>query len=328
MKSGQPGSKFGFHEKIRVGVASCLLGNPVRFNAGGKFDGFIVNSLGRYFDWVPVCPEVEAGLGVPRESMQLRLVGGHVRLLTTLTKKDLTDKLNKISGPRAQFLLRENISGYIGKRASPSCGMRGVRVYRETGIPFNDGEGIFATALRAAMPNLPIEEEGRLKDPVLRENWIERVFAYHDIKMKLSAGARVGNLVIFHTRYKFALMAHSPEKYRKLGRLVADAAKMKPSEWRADYERQFMEILRVPATKKKHTDVMQHMLGYLKKELNPSLKRSFLAVLEDYRSGLYPLSVPLVMLKCFVERYEPPYLMNQVYLDPHPKELALRNFSA
>lgn len=313
-------------ENIKVGVASCLLGEKVRYNAGDKYDELVVETLGKFFEWVRVCPEFEAGFGVPRESMRLLQKGKSQRLVTTLTNRDLTEEMVSFCEKRVKSLRKMDLRGYIFKKKSPSCGMDRVRVYQKNGIPSFDGRGIFASALMIAQPSLPVEEEGRLQNPILLENWVERVFAYHELRNLFDAPWNLGDLVRFHTRYKLVLLSHSTVKYRELGRFVA-SAKGKPKHEIADvFEREFMAALSIPTTPKKHTNVLQHMLGYLKKELDSASKQDILATIEDYRMGLYPLSVPLTLLKHFIQRYKTGYLLDQAYLDPHPKELALRNF--
>jgi len=313
-------------ETIKVGVASCLLGKRVRYNAGDKYDEFIVETLGHFFDWVPVCPEFEVGFGVPRESMRLVKKGNTQRLVTVLTNRDLTDEMLPFCEKRVIALKKMGLRGYILKKASPSCGMDRVRVYQKSGIPSHDGRGLFAAALMTSEPSLPVEEEGRLHNPVLRENWVERVFAYHDLKNLLDSPWSLGDLVKFQTRYKLVLLSHSTVKYQELGRLVANAKGKPRKEFAKAFEREFMMALSVPATTKKHTNVLQHMLGYLKKDLDSSSKRDILSTIDDYRLGLYPLSVPVTLLRHFIQRYATNYLLDQVYLNPHPKELALRNF--
>lgn len=310
---------------MRVGISSCLLGNEVRFDGGHKHDPYITATLGQFFAWVPVCPEVEMGLSTPRET--LRLIGDAVapRLVFAKTGADQTDAMQAWAVKRLKALADLELCGYILKSKSPSCGMERVRVYWASGMPAKHGVGIFARALLAAFPLLPVEEEGRLHDLGLRENFVERVFAYRRWRDLVESGLTRGRLVAFHTAHKLLLMAHSPKHYAALGRLVADAKAQLPRALESAYGAQFMEALRVPATPKKQVNVLQHILGYLKRDLDAGDKTELLQVIGDYHRGLVPLIVPLTLLKHHLKRIGVPYVLDQVYLDPHPKELMLRN---
>ena len=310
---------------IRVGISACLLGQEVRFDGGHKRDRYITDTLGRFFEWIPVCPEVEMGLGTPRET--LRLVGSpeNPRLVFFKMGGDITDGMQAWAGSRLEALAGANLSGYILKSDSPSCGMERVRVYRSSGIPSKDGVGIFARALMDRFPLLPVEEEGRLHDLPLRENFVERVFCYRRWRDAVTGGLTRGRLVGFHTAHKLLLLAHSPRHYTELGRLVANAKSLSPKALEARYGELFMAGMRVKATARKHTNVMQHILGYLKGDLDARDKAELLAVIDDYYRGLVPLVVPLTLLKHYLARIHVPYLIDQIYLNPHPKELMLRN---
>ena len=310
---------------MRVGISSCLLGNEVRFDGGHKHDPYITATLGQFFAWVPVCPEVEMGLSTPRET--LRLIGDAVapRLVFAKTGADQTDAMQAWAVKRLKALADLELCGYILKSKSPSCGMERVRVYGASGMPAKHGVGIFARALLAAFPLLPVEEEGRLHDLGLRENFVERVFAYRRWRDLVESGLTRGRLVAFHTAHKLLLMAHSPKHYAALGRLVADAKAQLPRALESAYGAQFMEALRVPATPKKQVNVLQHILGYLKRDLDAGDKTELLQVIGDYHRGLVPLIVPLTLLKHHLKRIGVPYVLDQVYLEPHPKELMLRN---
>ena len=306
---------------IRIGISSCLLGNKVRFDGGHKHDRYLTDTLGQHFEWVPVCPEAELGLGVPRETIQLVQAEdeGQVRLFTTKSNIDLTRRMRSFATRRAAALAKENLSGFILKNRSPSCGMERVKVHQAKGPPKRTGQGLFAEALLQRLPNLPVEEEGRLCDPRLRENWVERVFAYHALKGLWAKRWKIGDLVRFHTAY------HSPADYRQLGRLVVDAKSIPRNELRSRYEADFMRALKKIATTRKNTNVLQHMVGFFKKELDADSRHELLAHIEDYRQGLVPLIVPLTLIRHFVRVLQIPYLEDQAYLNPHPKELALRN---
>jgi uncharacterized protein YbgA (DUF1722 family)/uncharacterized protein YbbK (DUF523 family) len=312
--------------KIRIGISSCLLGEKVRYNGGDKYDPFINESLANYFEWVPVCPEVEIGLGVPRESVHLIKKKQSIALVSTKTEIDYTNTMTKFSEKKVQALIKNRISGYILKKSSPSCGMERVRIYGKKGVPTNTGSGLFAGILMKALPNLPVEEEGRLHDPILRENWIERVFAYRRLQDLLSSNWKLSGVIEFHTRHKLALFAHSEPHYRQLGRLVAQAKNLSRSEFEKKYESLFMQTLQITASRKKNTNVLQHMMGYFKNQLDKVSKEELLQSIQEYQKGFFPITVPLTLIQHYVRLYKVDYLAGQTYLNPHPKELALRNF--
>jgi uncharacterized protein YbgA (DUF1722 family)/uncharacterized protein YbbK (DUF523 family) len=311
----------------RVGISSCLLGESVRWDAGHKRDPYVVDVLGAHVEWVPVCPEVEAGFGTPRETMNLvRRSGGGLRLMTTKTAVDVTAQLEAAAGSRVEALVAADLSGYILKKDSPSCGMERVRVYSKPGTPpERTGRGLFAAALMARLPNLPVEEEGRLSDMRLRENFIERVFAYGRVRALFASPWSMGDLVKFHTAHKMALLAHSTVAYRALGQLVAAARTRKREAVARDYETGFMRALSAMATPKRHANVLQHMMGYFKTRIDADAKAEMNALIEDHRAGRVPLVVPLTLIKHYVRRHPIPYLEGQTYLEPHPRELSLRN---
>ncbi len=312
-------------EPIRIGISSCLLGEEVRFDGGHKHERYLTGTLSEYFDWVPVCPEVEVGLGTPRETIRLVQIGDSVHLRTTKTDVDLTDRMQNFARKRAESLANEDLCGYIFKRDSPSCGMERVKVYRPSGMGKRDGTGIFAAAVIERFPLLPVEEEGRLCDPRLRENWIGRVFAYHALKQLWKPRWTVGQLVAFHTRYKFVLLAHDETRYRELGRLVAEAKLIPRDELRERYESAFMAALKRIATARKNVNVLQHMLGFFSDQLDAASRQELVTCIEDYHRGLVPLVVPMTLIRHYVRLLDVEYLRDQVFLNPHPKELALRN---
>jgi uncharacterized protein YbgA (DUF1722 family)/uncharacterized protein YbbK (DUF523 family) len=312
-------------EVIKIGISSCLLGNKVRYDGGHTLDRFLVGTLGQHVQYVPVCPETECGLGVPRETM--RLVGDpkSPRLVTTKTKIDHTQKMQSWAKTRLKELAQENLCGFIFKSKSPSSGMARVKIYNDNGMPRNVGIGIFAGMFMAAFPLIPVEEEGRLNDPGLRENFIERVFtlkSWRDMRKKI---AGLGRLVDFHTRIKLLLLAHSPKDYRALGRLVAEGKKHSLSALYNQYETTLMAGLRLKATVKKNTNVLQHMLGYFKKQLSPDEKQELVKIIDQYHQELIPLIVPVTLFNHYVRKYDVFYLAQQTYLNPHPIHLKLRN---
>lgn len=310
---------------LRLGISRCLLGDEVRFDGGHKRDNFLTDVLGPYVEWVPICPEVEAGLGTPREAM--RLVGdpAHPRLLTIKSGRDHTRALEKMTAGRLAELGNLDLSGYVFKRGSPSCGVERVRVYREHAMPSHSGVGLFARAFIEQFPLIPVEEEGRLCDAPLRENFIVRVFCYRRYQDLLQNGVTRQAVVRFHTIHKYLLLAHSAQHYQTLGRLVGQAEHHRPKELALKYGELFMNALAVKATVRKHVNVLQHILGYFKTQLGPSQKTELLGVISDYHQGLTPLIVPLTLIKHYVHLFDVGYIRDQVYLNPHPKELMLRN---
>ncbi|SCY31148.1 YbgA family protein [Thiohalorhabdus denitrificans] len=312
--------------RIPVGISSCLLGEEVRYDAGHKRDPYITGTLSEFFEFVPVCPEVAIGLGVPREPIHLvRSAPGSVRVVGTHHPElDVTEELHAYGRRMAREL--GDIHGYILKRASPSCGMERVKVHTPEGQPAGkDGHGAYAEALIEARPELPVEEEGRLGDPTLRENFIERVFVHHRWRTLETEGLTPGKLVDFHSRHKLLVMAHGNEAYRTLGRMVAAAGQGDLATTARDYFATLMAALRRPADRKGHANVLYHLMGYLKEHLDPGDKAELVEVVESYRQGYVPLVVPLTLFNHHFRRHPHPYVAGQVYLQPHPAELMLRN---
>jgi uncharacterized protein YbgA (DUF1722 family)/uncharacterized protein YbbK (DUF523 family) len=310
---------------IRVGISTCLLGQQVRWDGGHKREPFLTEVLAPYLEWVPVCPEVEIGMGIPREPVQLVRAEGELRMLGTRSRRDWTEPMRDYAERRVRALAGLDLCGYVLKKDSPSCGMERVKVRDVKGMAKRDGRGLFAEALLSANPALPVEEEGRLNDAVLRENWIERVFAYRRLRSLFEGRFGVGRLVAFHTAHKLQLLAHSPEAYRRLGRLVAGAKAMERGELRRRYEAGFMAALTVRATPRRQVNVLQHCLGYFRDKLDPKTRAALAAQVADYQKGLVPLVVPVTMIRHYVDQLGIEYLAGQVYLEPHPKELMLRN---
>jgi uncharacterized protein YbgA (DUF1722 family)/uncharacterized protein YbbK (DUF523 family) len=315
-------------DRIPLGISSCLLGNNVRYDRGHKLDRYLRDVLGRFVRWVPVCPEVECGLGVPRESM--RLVGDPAapRLLTVRSGVDLTARMEAWARKRAAELDAEDLRGFVFKASSPSSGLRGVKVYDEKGNPSRRGVGIFARAFTERFPLVPVEDEGRLNDAGIRENFIERVFACHRWRAFVQADGSLGGLVEFHTVHKLLVMSHDPRAVSALGSLVAGARRRGADGRRAlldEYGAGLMTTLAREATVKKNVNVLQHAMGYFKRQLAAEEKAELLEVIGQYHQGLVPLVVPLVLLRHYVRKFAEPYLARQVWLDPHPAELSLRN---
>lgn len=310
--------------RIRLGVSRCLLGDPVRWDGGHKHDHFLTDVLGPYVEYVPVCPEVEAGFGIPREPFRLIGDWGAPRLVTNRTGVDHTDRMQTWAAQRLEELAGEALMGFVFKKDSPSSGMERVKVYDRNGVPMKRGVGIFARAFMERFPDIPVEEEGRLNDTRLRENFIERIFTLDRWREVAERPSRMG-LVQFHTAHKLLLLSHSPEHYREMGRLVADLRGRPLDEVFGAYRGMLTDALRLHATNRKQRNVLQHAMGYFKKVLSPDEKRELLEVLEAYGREDVPLIVPVTLIDHYVRKYDEPYLKGQVYLRPHPLELRLRN---
>jgi uncharacterized protein YbgA (DUF1722 family)/uncharacterized protein YbbK (DUF523 family) len=311
---------------IRLGISTCLLGENVRYDGGHKLDRFLVNTLGQYVEWVPVCPEVETGMSIPRES--LRLVGDPEapRLVTIKSGQDYTERMQIWARERLEQLAEVKLHGFVFKSKSPSSGLFRVKVYTEKGMPSQVGTGIFAQEVKKRFPLLPLEEEGRLHDMRLRESFIDRVFAYYRWQNLMEQNPTPGGLVQFHTGYKLTLMAHSPSHYQEMGRLVSQAGILVWDELTKQYSHSLIEGLQVMTSPGKHTNVLQHVMGFLRDQISGEDKVELLAYIEDYRKGLLPLIVPLTMLQHHLRRHPvPDWVHQQVYLYPYPKELLLRN---
>jgi uncharacterized protein YbgA (DUF1722 family)/uncharacterized protein YbbK (DUF523 family) len=301
-----------------------LLGDKVRYDGGHKLDRFLTDILGQWVDYVPVCPEVECGLPVPRESMRLEGDPESPRLVTTRTKMDKTAQMMQWAKRRVAELEKENLLGFIFKSGSPSSGMERVKVYDRNGMPSKKGSGMFARAFMEHFPLLPVEEEGRLNDPALRENFIERIFTLARWREILSARKNRGGLIEFHTGHKMMILSHSTSYYRDMGRMVAQSKEIPIKELFARYEESLLKALKLMATTKKNTNVLMHMMGYFKRNLSADEKDELLQIIDFYRNGLVPLVVPLTLINHYVRKYDQPYLRQQFYLNPHPAELQLR----
>jgi uncharacterized protein YbgA (DUF1722 family)/uncharacterized protein YbbK (DUF523 family) len=309
---------------VRLGVSACLLGARVRFDGGHKRNRYLINELGAHFEFVAFCPEVAIGLGTPRPT--IRLVGDPASPRALGSRDDgldVTDALREYSADRAQRL--DGLSGFVFKKDSPGCGMARVKVYGDKGMPQRDGVGIFARAVQQANPLLPVEEEGRLNDSALRENFISRVFVYARWQALCQKGFSKKALLDFHTRHKLLVMAHSPAAYRELGRLLARLDNADLDALADRYIRRVMEELKAQASRKRHVNVLQHVLGYLRKHVDAANRADLVDVIDDYRRGVVPLVVPMTLLRHHFRRNPNTYISEQVYMEPHPRELMLRN---
>ena len=311
--------------EIRIGVSACLLGDEVRYNGGHARDRYVVDTLSEHFTFVKVCPEEEVGMGTPRPTVRLEGHRKDPRMIESESGRDWTAPMKKFSTRRAREMGADGLGGFVFKSKSPSCGVFRVKVYNEKGNLGDPGAGLFAMAMMKRYPLLPIEEEGRLHDAGLRENFLERVFAYHRLKAVFAGRWKRGEIIQFHAREKYLLMAHNPSGLKKLGQLTARIKDHAPAELRDTYMAAFMKILEKQATVKSHVNALQHMAGYLRDHLDAEARRRVLASIEDYRGELVPLVVPMTLLRHYIEMHDVAYVKDQTYLNPHPRELKLRN---
>lgn len=307
-----------------IGISSCLLGEKVRFDGGHKRDNYICDFLADYVDFLPICPEVAIGMGIPRPAV--RLSGNPLNPRLIEVKNPLQDYTESMLDFAESYMNQlGNISGYILKSKSPTCGWKRVKIYQDKGQAPLSGQGLYTKVLREKYPCLPIEEEGRLNDPHLRENFIERLFIYKEWQNLLESDLDVAHILNFHTRHKLTLMAHNPARSQLLGQKVSQIKQEEIKVFAMHYINDFMQILSYLATPKKHANVLQHCFGYFKKWLGKIDKHELLNAIENYRCGLLPLIVPITLLKHHLNHYPQPYLEKQSYLSPYPAELMLRN---
>jgi len=299
---------------VYVGVSSCLLGQAVRFDGNHKLQTFIREELGKHFTYVAVCPEVAIGLGVPRPAVRL---SGDVNSPRVIGVKDsaldVTEALRNYSLDKAREL--SCLSGYIFKKASPSCGMERIKIYDGGQLISTQGVGVYAQAVMNANPLLPVEDDGRLCDPGIRHNFMQRVFVYHRWQQLGRDGFNARRLIEFHSRHKFLIFAHDETRYRHLGRLIANIKHDNVETTANRYVSLLMAALKQPATRKRHANVLQHIAGYLKRHMDSADKRELLGVIDDYRLGAVPLAVPVILLKHHLRRNPVPYIQQQVYID-------------
>ncbi|MBI9099805.1 MAG: DUF523 and DUF1722 domain-containing protein [Spirochaetaceae bacterium] len=311
--------------KIKIGVSSCLLGYEVRYNGQHQLDHFIKDTLSQWCNFVPVCPEVECGLPIPRESM--RLVGSleSSRLMTSRTGIDHTERMQKWIKEKLDFLEKEELVAFIFKTKSPSSGMRKVKIYNDAGHTISyAGTGMFARAFMERFPDIPVEDEGRLCDPGLREKFIETIFVLQRWRDAVKTG-QVKDLILFHSRHKYTLMAHSNEKLKLLGKLIAKCGTLDFDELIQEYRTILLQLLNLKKTRKKNYNVLLHMLGYFKLNISSDEKAELLLEAENYYNEITPLIVPLTLIKHYTRKYDEKYLKDQYYLNPHPVELKLLN---
>jgi len=315
-------------KKLKLGVSACLLGEEVRFNGGHCRNNFITTTLSEFADFMPTCPEQAIGMGVPREAVRLEYdANSNILMKGSRSSTDYTEEMSSFSQSWADELNSQDLDGYILKKDSPSCGVFRVKIYKNNQVAERRGTGLFAKALMKANPLLPIEEDGRLSDPLLREHFIERVFAYNRLKQVFNKSWSRKDIVDFHSREKLLLMAHSPKHYQQLGRLVGNLSGLSRDEFTKQYCEIYMTCLSHKASKGRHANTLCHLIGYFKKQLSPSGKKEMTETIADYQNGLLPLAVPISLIRHLARRFDCTYLLEQVYLDPHPKTLMLRNYT-
>ena len=311
---------------IVIGISSCLLGERVRFDSGHKLHSYVTKTLGQYFEWHSFCPEMAIGLGTPRETLRLVNSADGARCVGNKTESlDVTQQLVEVAD--AQRSWQQDLCGYILKKDSPSCGMERVKVYPGTGpgsVPEKKGTGIYAAGLMRNFPNLPVEEEGRLGDPVLRENFIKRVFVYRHWRDVEATGWSQHKLTDFHSQYKYVLLSHDQQQSRELGKALAQAQGSieEVATW---YFAELMRLLKIRASRKNHVNVLQHLQGFVKNDIDREDRKELAETIDSYRQGLLPLIVPLVLLRHHLRRHPKPFTSRSRYLDPHPAELMLLN---
>lgn len=311
---------------IKIGISSCLLGNKVRYDGGHSHDRFLTQTLGLFAEYVPVCPEVECGMPIPREAVRLVGTTENPRLLTQKTGVDKTEQMQTWIKGRLKELAEEDLCGFIFRSKSPSSGLYRIRVYGDDGKVRENGTGLFAKAFTEAFPRIPVEEAGRLHDPKLRENFIESIFSLQRWRKLVDKNKSLGGLVEFHTHNKLLILSHNQDIYRKMGRIVAQGKDYDLDVLFDEYEELLLRALSLKTTLNKHINVLHHMMGYFKKNLSGDEKGELLSVIDQYRSGYVPLIVPITLIKHYVMKYDQPWLKVQTYLNPHPFELKLRNY--
>ena len=309
----------------RLGVSACLLGKPVRFDGGHKKNNYILSSLSNHIDFVSVCPEMEAGFGLPRPTMQLRQLGDEIRLVFSKTPdNDATDQLTDYSTTRVNEL--EDLDGFIFKKDSPSCGaFRVPVVIHKDGFKNRQGTGLFAKAFMERHPLIPVEEEGRLNDSVLCENFFERVYAYRRWKEITHPEKNIQGLIEFHAKHKLMLMARGSHYYQELGRMVAGTKSADLMQRRELYISRFMEVMKITSHPGRQVNVLQHIMGYLKQAISHEDKQELLSVFEAYRQYQLPLITPVTLLRHHLRVHPQHYISEQHYLEPFPEQLALRS---
>jgi len=313
-------------KELKIGVSACLLGDEVRFNGGHCRQRYITDTLSDYATFEKVCPETAIGMGIPRETVRLEKdEAGMLRMVAPKSREDYTDAMRAHCQDWVKTMDTLDLDGFVFKKDSPSCGVFRVKIYTNGQPAERRGTGLFANAVKEALPELPIEEEGRLCDPVLRENFVARMFAFRRLKDLFAQDWTRKDIVDFHSKEKLLLMAHSPQGYKDLGRLVASIADYTPDVFRVTYTKAFMEAMTARSSKGRHANALMHMAGFIKKQLTSDGRQELKETIEDYRQGLVPLAVPMTLLRHMLRRFNQPYLLQQSYLNPTPHSLGLRS---
>lgn len=328
---GKPIKGQRLNMSIKVAVSACLVGHEVRFNGGHKRSNFIDAILSQHFELLPLCPEVGIGMSIPRPPIHLIAIESETEgqtveaALVNDHEVRFTKDLKQYAVQQAEKLT--DASGYIFMQKSPSCGYKPVKLYHNNGMPLDKTQGVYAAEIDRLLPLMPKEDAARLNDPFIRENFLSRVSAYSDWQENVQNNLTKKTLTDFHVRYKYKLMSHHIPSYNALGRMVSNLKAKPLEEIAADYIEEFMQALMHMANRNKHTNVLQHLQGYLKKDLNSNSKQELDSLFTQYRKGHLPLIVPLTMLNHHIEQHtdETHYLRTQKYLHPHPFELSLLN---
>lgn len=310
---------------INIGLSACLAGHEVRYNGGHTQSRLCLDVLSKHFTYKTFCPEVAAGFSTPRPTM--RLTGNPNNPKLSFTNDDTADLTEQLTdGFKNKLSQFGELDGYILMKNSPSCGLSRIKVYQQNGYPHETRvQGLFARALQKQYPLMPIEEEGRLHDAKLFENFVLRVYAYHNFRTEVLSAPSIGNLITFHSRYKYILMAHNQTAYKKLGRILGSAKKKHIDDLVSQYFALFMEALSKPASKKNHTNALLHILGYLRKSVPAQARQNIAEVIIKYNQGVLPLITPLTLLKHYLDQYGSAYIRSQRYLNPYPDSLGLAN---
>jgi uncharacterized protein YbgA (DUF1722 family)/uncharacterized protein YbbK (DUF523 family) len=309
-------------DKIRIGISACLLGEQVRYDGGHKLSQYATVEMAPFFEFVPTCPEMAIGMGAPRKTIRLVDNQGLIQIKSADNSVNVTEPLNQYAAEKVETM--QDLGGYLLCAKSPTCGMERVSVYREgTQFAEKTGVGVFARHLMERFPLLPVEETGRLHDMAIRENFFTRIYAYEEWRQWAKKGWTAHRLTQFHARYKYLLMAHDPEGYRKLGPLLAQKSD-DIDALAAQYQIGFMTVLKTQATRKNHSNTLQHIQGYFKKHITAADKAELNEAIDQYRLGLQPLLVPITLINHHLRHFPEPYIQDQVYLNPHPQGLKLR----
>ena len=311
--------------KIKIGISKCLTGEKVRYDGQHKRDSFLMDTLIKFVEYIPACPEADCGLSIPREAMRLQGKPDHPQLMTVQTQQDITPQMNRWIEPTLKKLAAEKLCGYVFKSKSPSSGLYRVKVYPGGGaMPEKNGRGIFAEAYTQRFPSIPVEEEGRLCDPPLRECFIDKVCAYARLQdLCDKPRLKISELMTFHASFKYNIMAHNPAQVSKLGKLINDPSGNVKAIAQT-YLSELMKALSTTATRKKHTNVLEHISGYFKKNLTPVEKEELHQIITGYHDEIYPLLAPLILLRHYAVIYQNEYLLGQYYLNPDPLQLNCR----